>query len=459
MKKLSIIIFTVLLSTGFLIQPCFALEIQYPEITTIDGQKITITDESSPDQYVIYVFYILISLGAVIAFIVLVMAGFNFLNSGGLPTKISSARNQALGAFVGLVVLFSCHLILNTINKSLVNAPVKAIDCKDVPICVAFTRIANEKSKTTVEMAIQTANDNLLLQEGESIVIKKYDNLKEIWGFLDSGFRGTPIKIFPDPNNPEAEAKELALSPTADGTNLKSYKIIEKREGIYLYDRPNFEVGDGSISPFFLAGNVSDFSKTNPDFFRKTQSIQVVAPRFTPADPENQVGHLGTTPGAVFFSEPEFRGTCLEFFPTAGTETGLNDLNQEGQLGKPLIPFGYNVSSAITFKYTTTGSTAVNGVVTFYNTLNCQKNEAIPEQKSCEQEIYENPWGIYLNSACGQDFKIKSFKINGPVGVVLVEGNKCQYFDKKDFCSGNCVCSILETSVSNPDIFELLPID
>ncbi|MFA5178099.1 MAG: hypothetical protein WC427_00895 [Candidatus Paceibacterota bacterium] len=459
MKKTSIIIFGVLLLAVFLIQPCSALETQYPEITTIDGQKITITDESTPDQYVVYMFYVLVSLGAIIAFIVLVMAGFNFLNSGGIPTKISSARNQALGAFVGLIVLFSCHLILNTVNKSLVNTPIKAIECKDVPICVTVTKIINEKAKTTLEMSIPMANDNLVLQEGESIVITKYDGLKEIWGFVESGFKGSPIKLFPDPANPEAEVKDLALSPTVDGTKLKSYKIIEKREGIYLYDKPNFEVGDGSISPFFLTGSVNDFSKTNPNFFHKTQSVQIIAPRFTIADPENHVGFLGTTPGAVFFSEPEFRGTCLEFFPTGGTGTGFSDLNQEGQLGKPLIPFGYNVSSAIAFKYTTTGSTEVSGTVTFYNTLNCQKNESDPEQKSCEQEIYENPWGIYLDSACGQDFKIKSFKINGPVGVVLVEGNKCQYFDKKDFCSGNCVCSILETSVSNPDIFEFLPID
>lgn len=452
MKKTSIIIFGVLLLAVFLIQPCSALEIQYPEITTIDNQKITITDESTPDQYVVYMFYVLVSLGAIIAFIVLVMAGFNFLNSGGAPTKISSARNQALGAFVGLIVLFSCHLILNTVNKSLVNTPIKAIECKDVPICVTVTKMINEKAKTTLEMSIPMANDNLVLQEGESIVITKYDGLKEIWGFVESGFKGSPIKLFPDPANPEAEVKDLALSPTADGTKLKSYKIIEKREGIYLYDKPNFEVGDGSISPFFLTGSVNDFSKTSPNFFRKTQSAQIVAPRF-----DKNTGK-GTFPAAIFFSEPEYRGYCATQYDYQGLVGDLNSFPLASNLSKS---FGYNLASAISFhikaredNYSQTGS------VVFYNALNCKMDPETPEGiRECDREVNNGPTPGDKVSVCGTPFKIKSVKINGPVGIILMEGDKCQFFSSKDFTGGNCISSVLESSVSNPDFFILLPTD
>lgn len=452
MKKTSIIIFGVLLLAVFLIQPCSALEIQYPEITTIDDQKITITDESTPDQYVVYMFYVLVSLGAIIAFIVLVMAGFNFLNSGGIPTKISSARNQALGAFVGLIVLFSCHLILNTVNKSLVNTPIKAIECKDVPICVTVTKIINEKAKTTLEMSIPMANDNLVLQEGESIVITKYDGLKEIWGFVEPGFKGSPIKLFPDPVNPEAEVKDLALSPTIDGTKLKSYKIIEKREGIYLYDKPNFEVGDGSISPFFLTGSVNDFSKTNPNFFCKTQSAQTVAPRF------DKINAKGVFPAAIFFSEPEYRGYCTAHIDYMGTAT---DLNNSQYLNRELKYFGYNLASAISFHIKAREDNLFQtGSVVFYNALNCQMDPATPEWiRQCEAGVYGTTPADNPVSWCGTPYKIKSVKINGPVGLILMEGDKCQFFSSKDFTGGNCISSILESSVSNADRFYLIPLD
>lgn len=462
MKK--IIIFGLLLASVFLGLFCFthysnAMEITYPEIKTITGETIQITDETTPTGVLVYLFYILVSLGAVVALVVLVLAGLNLVMAGGEISKVSGAKKQIMGAAIGLVVLFSSYLILSIINPELLKIKANPIDCDKVPICIEFTRVfikinpdgtEDKKFKTATEMSIPSANTNLVLQEGESIFIKKYTGLKEIWGFPEADFKGTPIKIYQSANSDLNEVvTDKELSPFS-GSQIKSYKIVNKNEGIYLYDNINLEIGDGKIAPFYTNASISDFSKTNPGFFHKTKSIKAITPRLvTP--------NKGTVPAAILFTEPEFRGQCHSFF--------TNQINEIGDLGSTyregdLASFGYNLASMVVYHSTfDINNTTESGNVTFYNTLNCKKDANSLESTDCYQPIYGATWSQVLSFACPTDFKIKSFKINGPVGVVLIEGNKCQYFGKKDFTNGNCVSSILESSTSNPDIFILLPED
>lgn len=461
MKK--IIIFGFLLTSIFLSLFCFmqysnAMEITYPEIKTITGDTIQITDETTPTGVFVYIFYILVSLGAVIALVVLVLAGLNLVMAGGEISKVSGAKRQIMGAVIGLVVLFSSYLILSIINPELLKIKANPIDCDKVPICIEFTRIASiminpdgtedKKFKTATEMSIPSANTNLVLQDGESIFIKKYTGLKEIWGFPESDFKGTPIKIYQSTNSDINEVViDKELSPFG-GSQIKSYKIVNKNEGIYLYDKINLEISDGTIAPFYTNSSVSDFSKTNPDFFQRTKSAEIISPRLDPAG-------FGPSPGAIFFSEPQFRGSCAGLW--GYTDRVANDLNTRQNLDW-VGNFGYNLSSVIIY-HTGDGKYIKKGSVTFYNSLNCKKDINNLEEKECEIDWLGGPTGNIVEDKCELGYKIKSFVINGPIGVVLMEGGRCQYFNKKDFTNGNCVSSILETNVSNPDFFMLLPDD
>lgn len=60
-----------------------------------------------------------IFLGGLAAFIALVLAGFQYMTSVGNPAKMQEARDRAVHATLGLVLLLSSFLILNTLNPEL----------------------------------------------------------------------------------------------------------------------------------------------------------------------------------------------------------------------------------------------------------------------------------------------------------------------------------------------------
>jgi len=95
--------------------------------------------------------------------------------------------------------------------------------------------------------------------------------LWELWTFPESNF-GTPVDLDPayrapslniDPNNPT-----IVTDLTID-SSVKSYKLIPKAEGIYLYDREDYKISSGIAAPYQLNGDVPDFSQTSPEFFKK----------------------------------------------------------------------------------------------------------------------------------------------------------------------------------------------
>jgi len=64
-----------------------------------------------------------ISLGGLLAFIALVIAGFQYLTSVGDPTKMKDAKDRIISAFFGLTLLLGSWLILNQINPQLTSIP------------------------------------------------------------------------------------------------------------------------------------------------------------------------------------------------------------------------------------------------------------------------------------------------------------------------------------------------
>jgi hypothetical protein len=431
-KYLAVLAVLIFIGLFFFFVASFAMEIQYPDIN-----GISITDETTPTVYILYFFSLLVGLGGVIAFIVLVKAGIGFMMAGGEPGKISEAKNQMVGAFVGLILLYSSYLILNTINKNLLIIEVKPMDCSTMNICVEKKILVKGKLKTFEEMSIASANENLVLQPTESIIIKRYVGVKEIWGFNEVGYKGTPIEVYRD------SADDLnTVATDIDISSLKSYKIITKAEGFYLYDKPNYEIGDATIAPFFLNGSVEDFNSTNPKFFNKTQSVDSIMPRVMQSPP--------IYPGAMFFSEPRFSGQCY------GTYVDNSDLNQIQP--RETVKFGYNVASVIFFHSSSSSSTLETGNVVFYNNLSCNENDE--SINKCRSFITGSDKPITFKTDCNNsDFKVQSLKLSGSIGVVFMQGDRCQYFDKKDFKNGNCIPTILDSQVPNPDWALLLPVD
>ncbi|MCK4473977.1 hypothetical protein KAU40_01800 [Candidatus Parcubacteria bacterium] len=103
----------VLAHTSFAEQP---LEITYPEI---QGFAPTTTKTILPD-YILYVFQFSLFIAAIIAFGSFVYGGFRYLFSGTSASIKKDARSQIAAGMLGLIILLSSYIILNTINPQLV---------------------------------------------------------------------------------------------------------------------------------------------------------------------------------------------------------------------------------------------------------------------------------------------------------------------------------------------------
>ena len=67
------------------------------------------------------IYTVSLSLVGIVAFVQIVWGGFLVLTSAGNTSKYGEAMNKIKNAILGIVLLFSSYLILNTINPDLVN--------------------------------------------------------------------------------------------------------------------------------------------------------------------------------------------------------------------------------------------------------------------------------------------------------------------------------------------------
>jgi len=93
------------------------LEITYPEIP---GTTAPTTTKTALPDYVRYIFQFSLYLSALIAFSSFIYGGVRYLTSAGNLARIKNAKSQISAGFLGLLILASAYLILNTINPQLV---------------------------------------------------------------------------------------------------------------------------------------------------------------------------------------------------------------------------------------------------------------------------------------------------------------------------------------------------
>ncbi|MDD4289974.1 MAG: pilin [Patescibacteria group bacterium] len=70
----------------------------------------------------------LLSLSGIVAVIILILAGFQWVTAGGNQNKIGQAKERIKNAITGLILLACSHLILYTVNPELVRIKVLDVD-------------------------------------------------------------------------------------------------------------------------------------------------------------------------------------------------------------------------------------------------------------------------------------------------------------------------------------------
>ncbi len=133
-KKIAFFIFS-LISGFFVSFSVFAannLNIDWPDSPM--GTGVTGTEPNSLSNLTQYFYEWGISIGALFAFISIVVAGFKYLTSTGDTNKLTEAKNRIKASFFGLALLLGTYLILNTINPQLVSLEIKNDPFNDNPL-------------------------------------------------------------------------------------------------------------------------------------------------------------------------------------------------------------------------------------------------------------------------------------------------------------------------------------
>lgn len=82
--------------------------------------KYTLTSTSNLSDIVAWFYYFIIGVSGFAAFIMIVSAGFKYFTSAGNPSAIGDAKDQIKSALLGLLLILTSYIILQTINPDLI---------------------------------------------------------------------------------------------------------------------------------------------------------------------------------------------------------------------------------------------------------------------------------------------------------------------------------------------------
>jgi hypothetical protein len=108
MKKIDLTFFLIIAGVAAF-SPVFA------DTSIVSG----IPEGATAAQVIVYFFNLGMALGSFFAVIMLIIAGAEYMMARGNPSKLEEAKGRIKNAFLGLIVLLSSLLILNTINPEL----------------------------------------------------------------------------------------------------------------------------------------------------------------------------------------------------------------------------------------------------------------------------------------------------------------------------------------------------
>ncbi len=96
------------------------LNVSYPSIPGASRPESTTTPIV---LYLKYIYNLAIAIAGIILFVSLIRGGLSYFSSGGNPAKMKRAKEQMQNSLLGVLIIFSSYLILNTINPELVIFP------------------------------------------------------------------------------------------------------------------------------------------------------------------------------------------------------------------------------------------------------------------------------------------------------------------------------------------------
>jgi hypothetical protein len=444
--------------------PVFAMD--YP---TFAG--ITISSTTTAAEYIIYFFNLAVAMGTLIAVVMVIMAGIEWVTSSGNPGKIESAKGKIANTLLGVAVLLGCYLILNTINPQLTTIQIDNLNC-DHGIVLSVKQASDGKINQVCIDSSQNITDTVLSTVKWNFP-DKY--LLKVYAYAGANYTGAIT---------EFNCKTAACSGSIP-TDTKSIYFLLNSPGIYLYDDNSYTPANPAVKsyPLFTSTSIADLSKTTPSFDNFTKSLDIISPT------DQQIQYM-----AIVFKDPNWQGKC------AFVAVSVPDMDQ-ARSGSYTDSVGDNSISSIIVTKANLDQSVINekrGEVILYTKTTCGKSDTDPTKqiKSCHIPILsasggqidignaKDVSGYCTGGSRGDKFvegdEVMSFEITGAAGLVLstkptnytsttsgadYTGNTlpyCMYFDKASLGGGTCYSNIQDSPIftvggDTPKSFIVLP--
>lgn len=149
------------------------------------NEKTGIMTSDLLSRYIMAIYNYGLALAGILATIVLMFGGFNWIISGGDPAKITQAKELIGGSIAGLAILMVAWVILNTINPNLINLkPIEtpAVARVGISECSPYTGWSNKIEGETKPCSGETQACLKTTEEIYNPHTNKYTNL---WLCLD----------------------------------------------------------------------------------------------------------------------------------------------------------------------------------------------------------------------------------------------------------------------------------
>jgi len=274
------------------------LEVEYPVVP--GAVQTPNSTRTLLPVYIDYVVRFIIVFSGVVVFGAFLAGAFQFFTSAANPSALSDAKNRMSSAFLGLIVILSSYLILNTINPKLIELKIG-----DLSFLGKVTFLDPDNPRDEFKQYKTTGN------------VPNFDDLNmaphsvEISANLVGTVEVVPCHNKNDFTMANCETYYPAgIIKGASGSfpsDAKAAKLIWKIPGVYLYDEAS---GKGQLRIY--TGDTGSLG----DFDNKTTSVFIQQPP-PPVSGERNVY------AAVLHSEEGFRGKC-EFITWTG---GIHNIN------------------------------------------------------------------------------------------------------------------------------------
>ncbi|MFH1584827.1 MAG: pilin [Patescibacteria group bacterium] len=144
-----------------------ALNLQYPEVGppggSIDLDELTPKD--ALPKLISWAFYLVVSIAGLVAFLVIVWAGVQWLTSAGNPTTIADARDRIGQALLGLVFVLGSVLFIRLIAPAALEIPL--FDVPQLP----ETEFTSPLQSSNIALEANGEPDVLVIPPGEEVAL------------------------------------------------------------------------------------------------------------------------------------------------------------------------------------------------------------------------------------------------------------------------------------------------